>query len=230
MNSIISVKDVYRTYKLERSIIKVLRGLDLEVIKGEWLAMLGASGSGKTTLLNLIGGLEKPDSGKVLYDGVDIGLLSKRERCKLRLKKIGYVFQSYHLLPELSILENAALPARLDGVSAKIARHKAEELLVSVGLQDRLRHRPAEVSGGEQQRTAIARALANDPDLLLADEPTGNLDSATGEGILEIFKSLHNNRAITIIMVTHNNEVAGLSERVIKIKDGKMDSPEAVFL
>lgn len=226
MNNIISVKDVYRTYKLGRSLIKVLRGVDLEIVRGEWLAMLGASGSGKTTLLNLIGGLEKPDSGKVLYDGVDIGSLSKRDRCKLRLNKIGYVFQSYHLLPELSILENAALPARLDGRSAKVARAKAEELLVSMGLKDRLKHRPVEVSGGEQQRTAIARALVNDPDLLLADEPTGNLDSATGQGILEIFKSLHNNRARTIIMVTHNTEVAGLSERIIKIKDGKMDLPE----
>lgn len=229
MNNIISVKDVFLTYKLGRSLIKVLRGVDLEIVKGEWLAMLGASGSGKTTLLNLIGGLEKPDSGKVFYDGVDIGSLSKRDRCKLRLKKIGYVFQSYHLLPELSILENAALPARLDGKSAKIARVKAEELLVSMGLKDRLKHRPVEVSGGEQQRTAIARALVNDPDLLLADEPTGNLDSATGQGILEIFKSLHNNRARTIIMVTHNTEVAGLSERIIKIKDGKMDLPEVIL-
>ncbi|MEI6054592.1 MAG: ABC transporter ATP-binding protein [Lentisphaerota bacterium] len=229
MNNIISVKDVYRTYKLGRSLIKVLRGVDLEIVRGEWLAMLGASGSGKTTLLNLIGGLEKPDNGKIFYDGVDIGSLSKRDRCKLRLNKIGYVFQSYHLLPELSILENAALPARLDGKSAKIARTKAEELLVSMGLKDRLKHRPVEVSGGEQQRTAIARALVNDPDLLLADEPTGNLDSATGQGILEIFKSLHNNRARTIIMVTHNTEVAGLSERIIKIKDGKMDLPEVTL-
>lgn len=229
MNNIISVKDVYLTYKLGKALIKVLRGVDLEVVRGEWLAMLGASGSGKTTLLNLIGGLEKPDNGTVLYDGVDMGSLSKRDRCKLRLNKVGYVFQSYHLLPELSILENAALPARLDGRSAKIANAKAEELLVSMGLKDRLKHRPVEVSGGEQQRTAIARALVNDPDLLLADEPTGNLDSATGEGILEIFKSLHNNRARTIIMVTHNTEVAGLSERIIRIKDGKMDSPEAVI-
>ncbi|HBM16453.1 MAG TPA: hypothetical protein DD381_08970 [Lentisphaeria bacterium] len=226
MNSIISVQNVFRTYKLERSMISVLRGLDLEVLRGEWLAMLGASGSGKTTLLNLIGGLEKPDKGKVFYDGKDIGMLSKRDRCKLRLKKIGYVFQAYHLLPELSILENAALPARIGGISDKLAKIKAEEILISVGLKDRLKHRPAEVSGGEQQRTAIARALVNDPELLLTDEPTGNLDSATGEGILEIFKALHNNRTRTIIMVTHNNEVAALAERMIKIKDGKVDTPE----
>ena len=226
MNSIVSVKNVFRTYKLERSMISVLRGVDLEVQTGEWIALLGASGSGKTTLLNLIGGLEKPDSGKVFYDGHDLGAMSKRDRCKLRLKKIGYVFQSYHLLPELSVLENAALPGRISGLSYKSASAKAEELLVSVGLKDRLRHRPAEVSGGEQQRTAIARALVNDPDLLLADEPTGNLDSATGEGILEIFKALHNNRARTIIMVTHNNEVASLSERTIRIKDGKIAADE----
>lgn len=223
MNSLISVKDVFLTYKLEKSSIPVLRGLNLDINKNEWLCLLGASGSGKTTLLNLIGCLEHPDKGIITYNGVNVCDISKKSRSQLRIKNIGFIFQAYHLLPELNILENVKLPSMLSGCFGKRATEKAEELLVKVGLKERLRHRPSELSGGEQQRAAVARALINDPELVLADEPTGNLDSKTGDGILEIFKELHNNRARTIIMVTHNPEVAKLSDRIAVIKDGKIN-------
>ena len=223
MNNLISVKDVYLTYKLERNYIPVLRGLNLEVYRNEWLCLLGASGSGKTTLLNLIGCLEHPDKGTISYNGINVCDISKKSRSQLRIKNIGFIFQAYHLLPELNILENVKLPSMLNGCFGKKSTEKAEELLSRVGLKDRLRHRPAELSGGEQQRVAMARALINDPELVLADEPTGNLDSKTGEGILEIFKELHNNRARTIIMVTHNPEVAKLSDRVAVIRDGEIE-------
>ncbi len=224
MNNLISVKDVYRTYKLEKSYIPVLRGVDIDIYRNEWLCLLGASGSGKTTLLNLIGCLEHPDKGAITYNGVNVCNISKKARSRLRIKNIGFIFQAYHLLPELNILENVKLPSMLNGCFGKKAAEKAEALLVKVGLKERLKHRPAELSGGEQQRVAIARALVNDPELVLADEPTGNLDSKTGEGILEIFKELHNNRARTIIMVTHNPEVARLSDRIAVIRDGKIEN------
>lgn len=224
MNNLISVKDIYLTYKLEKSYIPVLRGLDLDINRNEWLCLLGASGSGKTTLLNLIGCLEHPDRGIITYNGIDVCRISKKMRGRFRIKNIGFIFQAYHLLPELNILENVKLPSMLNGCFGKKATEKAEDLLIKVGLKERLKHRPAELSGGEQQRAAIARALINDPELVLADEPTGNLDSRTGEGILEIFKELHNNKARTIIMVTHNPEVAKLSDRVAVIKDGKIEN------
>lgn len=223
MNSFISVKDVFRTYKLEKSYIPVLRGLSLDIYKNEWLCLLGASGSGKTTLLNLIGCLEHPDKGNIVYSGINVCGISRKARGLIRIKNIGFVFQAYHLLPELNVLENVKLPLMLNGGFGKETTKKAEELLVKVGLSERLMHRPAELSGGEQQRAAIARALINDPELILADEPTGNLDSNTGSEILEIFKDLHNNRARTIIMVTHNAEVAKLSDRTAVIKDGKIE-------
>ena len=223
MNDLISVKNIYRTYKLEKSYIPVLRGLDIDIYRNEWLCLLGSSGSGKTTLLNLIGCLEYPDKGIITYNGVNVCNVSRKARSLLRIKNIGFIFQAYHLLPELNVLENVKLPSMLNGCFGKKATEKAEDLLVKVGLKERLKHRPSELSGGEQQRVAIARALINDPKLVLADEPTGNLDSKTGEGILEIFKELHNSRARTIIMVTHNPEVARLSDRTAVIKDGKIE-------
>ena len=222
---LINVEKVVRTYKLGTSIIPVLKGINMSVKRGDWVAMLGTSGSGKTTLLNLIGCLEAPDSGRVVYDDVDIYSLSKKERSALRIKKIGFVFQSYHLLPELSVLENVKLPAMfLRSLRGKSVNERAEELLIKVGLKDRLKHRPSEISGGEQQRAAIARALMNDPELILADEPTGNLDSKSGSGILDIFNSLYKTEGKTIIMVTHNNEIANLANRTVVIKDGVLDT------
>ncbi|MCP4176733.1 MAG: ABC transporter ATP-binding protein [bacterium] len=221
-DNIIEVVDLFRTYKLGKTKISVLRGLNLEVKKGEWLGLLGASGSGKTTLLNLIGCLEKPDKGIITYNGINISNISKNARTKLRRKKIGFVFQSYHLLPELNVLENIKLPAMINGKFGKTSHDLAEKLLVEVGLKDRLKHRPAELSGGEQQRAAIARALINDPELILADEPTGNLDSKTGDEILELFQHLHDDSSKTIIMVTHNKGVAQLSDRIVEVLDGKI--------
>ncbi|HJO93705.1 MAG TPA: ABC transporter ATP-binding protein [Victivallales bacterium] len=221
-DKIVKIDDLFRTYKLGKAKISVLRGLNLEVEKGEWLGLLGASGSGKTTLLNLIGCLEKPDKGTIAYNGINISNISQNARTKLRRKKIGFVFQSYHLLPELNVLENVRLPAMINGKFGKTSNTLAENLLVSVGLQDRLTHRPTELSGGEQQRAAIARALVNDPELILADEPTGNLDSKTGDGILELFRRLHEDSSKTIIMVTHNKGVAQLSDRIVEVIDGKI--------
>jgi ABC-type lipoprotein export system ATPase subunit len=217
---ILSIQDVYRSYKICKTKIEVLRGVDLEIVKGEWLALLGASGSGKTTLLNLIGCLEKPDKGSIVYDKIQLTKLNRSARTKLRKSKFGFVFQTYHLLPELTVLENVKLAAMLDGKNIKTATLAANKLLAQVSLEHRLKHKPGELSGGEQQRAAIARALVNDPELILADEPTGNLDSKTGLEILEIFKELRNNYSKTIIMVTHNHEIAKFADRTVVIRDG----------
>ncbi len=221
--AVIELSGVKRTYRLGTVELEVLRGVDWSVRRGEWACLLGASGSGKTTLLNLIGALEKPDAGSIRVCGVDLMTLKRRSAALFRNRKLGFVFQAYHLLPELSILENVMLPARLAGVSNSAARHRAGELLARVGLEKRLRHRPAELSGGEQQRASIARALINDPELLLADEPTGNLDSATGNGILELFAGLRRERPeCSIVMITHNREIAALADHVSELRDGVM--------
>lgn len=219
--NIITVKNIHRTYKHEKTKIPVLRGINLSVKEGEWIALLGASGSGKTTLLNLIGCLEKPDEGSIFYREIDYLGLSKQSKTKLRCNKIGFVFQAYHLLPELTVLENVKLAAMLNGKNRQ-STDLANKILEQVGLNHRLSHHPGELSGGEQQRAAIARALVNNPELILADEPTGNLDSKTGEEILGIFKDLHSRHSKTIIMVTHNREIAQLANRTVVIKDGRI--------
>ncbi len=216
----LSVQDIHLTYKLGKTKINVLRGVNLDVAKGEWLALLGASGSGKTTLLNIIGCIEKPDKGIIKYNDTNLNQLSRFGRTKHRKAKIGFVFQAYHLLPELTVLENVRLAAMLNGVKLKDANNIAKKLLSQVGLEGRLKHKPGELSGGEQQRAAIARALVNDPELILADEPTGNLDSKTGTEILEVFEQLHKIYSKTIIMVTHGRETANYADRVVSIKDG----------
>jgi ABC-type lipoprotein export system ATPase subunit len=217
---ILRLIDLERFYKMGKCKIPVLRGVNLSVYEGEWVALLGASGSGKTTLLNLIGLLEKPDSGKIIYRDTDCSNLSKSASTVLRRKKIGFVFQSYHLLPEFTVVENVKLAAMLNGRTTKEATNKSKEILAYVGLSHRFNHRPGELSGGEQQRAAIARALINDPELILADEPTGNLDSKTGEEIIELFKELNTNHSKTILMVTHNKEIAEVANRTTVIKDG----------
>ena len=221
--NIIELRGVTRTYKLGREKLPVLRGVDWEIRRGEWACLLGASGSGKTTLLNLIGTLEQPDSGTIRIAGVDVWKLGRGEAARFRNRKIGFVFQAYHLLPELTVLENVMLPGNLAGLSRGEAKKRAVPLLETVGLSGRMRHRPSELSGGEQQRAAIARALLNEPELLLADEPTGNLDTHTGEAILELFtelRKLHPGRSI--MMITHNREIAKLADRTGELVDGRL--------
>ncbi len=222
---IVALRDVRRFYQVGDTRLDVLTGVNWEVRRGEWACLLGASGSGKTTLLHLIGALEKPDAGELRVAGVDLASMHRRPAAKFRNERLGFVFQAYHLLPELSIEENVMLPARIAGKPAAIARRRAAELLDRVGLSARLRHRPGELSGGEQQRAAIARALINEPELLLADEPTGNLDGKTGEGILKLFAELRAERPEqSIIMITHNREIAALADTVAELRDGTLST------
>lgn len=223
MNKEILLKavDLHKSYKIGKRDIRVLRGIDFSVNKNEWVAILGASGSGKTTLLNILGALETPDAGSVSCSDLSYSAMSRRSKATFRCEKIGFVFQSYHMFPELSILENVKLPAMFNrSNSAKIS---AEELLDKVGLSHRVDHKPTELSGGEQQRAAIARSLINSPDLILADEPTGNLDTHAGNEILDIFKGLHDSDLkTTIIMITHDLNVSEFADRKIILEDGKI--------
>ena len=220
MKKYIEAVDIQKTFHLGKHKVPVLRGASMSVDKSEWVALLGASGSGKTTLLDIIGTISRPDSGSLCIDGEDMKQYFGERLVAFRREKIGFVFQSFHLLPELSILENTMLPGLFSKKSKKELVARAEMLLEKVGLKERLMHRPNELSGGEQQRTAIARALINDPDLLLADEPTGNLDSRTGQTILSLFHTIHAEEKKTIIMVTHDETVAGAADRKVILKDG----------
>ncbi len=216
----LSVADIRKKFRIARHEVDVLKGVSFEVRQGEWAALLGASGSGKTTLLDIIGTISAPDSGNIEIDGINPANLSGGELVRFRRQRIGFVFQAYHIMPELNIRENVMLPMMLAGAKKSDCRKRAEELLELTGLSHRMTHRPNELSGGEQQRAAIARALINSPDLLLADEPTGNLDSVTGSGILDIFENIRQKRETTIVMVTHDRSVAALANRTITLKDG----------
>ncbi|MGN0870728.1 MAG: ABC transporter ATP-binding protein [Victivallales bacterium] len=218
----LSAEKISKSFKISSHKVEVLKSVSLTVEQGEWVALLGSSGSGKTTLLDIMGTISHPDSGSLQVGGVDVLALSSRETVTFRRHKIGFVFQAYHMLPELNICENVMLPSMLDGMSKKEAREKALALLERVGLAHRVRHRANELSGGEQQRAAIARSLMNSPELLLADEPTGNLDSVTGQGILDIFHELRSEGGMTIVMVTHDKYVAGLAGRTVELKDGML--------
>lgn len=218
---IIEVKDVYHSYKLGNNNLEILKGINFSMVKGQWCCLLGASGSGKTTLMNLIGGLEKPTKGIIKIANEDITKYSRNNTAKFRAEKIGFIFQSYHLLPEFTILENVAISGTLANKSWKSAKDKALTLLTAVGLENRVNHRPSELSGGEQQRAAIARALINDPELILADEPTGNLDGKTGDEILSLLEDIRKSRPnCSILMITHNREISKLANQTIEIKDG----------
>jgi len=202
--------------------LEVLQGIDLRVRRGEALVIVGASGAGKSTLLHLLGGLDAPSAGDVSLDGVSLFAMAGAARARLRNEQIGFVFQSYNLLPELDALENVCLPALMQPRSRDGVADRGRELLKAVGLGERLEHRPAELSGGEQQRVAVARALMNRPRLLLADEPTGNLDSKTGEAILDLLWRLRQESGTTLVMVTHDQHVATRGERVLEIADGRI--------
>lgn len=212
----IKLESIYKTFKP----VEVLKDINLEILDNEFVSIVGPSGAGKSTLLHLIGTLEKPDKGTVKYDDKDIYRLNDKELSNFRNKNIGFVFQFHHLLPEFSAIENVMLPALIAGISKEKATEKAERLLTELNLNHRLSHKPQELSGGEQQRVAIARALINDPEFLLADEPTGNLDSQNAEEVINLFKRLHTQANLTIILVTHQESFANISDRIIHIKDG----------
>jgi putative ABC transport system ATP-binding protein len=218
-NSVVKIQDVRKTYKMGEVEVRALQGVSFNIEKGEFISIMGPSGCGKSTLMHIIGCLDRPTSGKVRLDEFDVDKLDDNELAIIRNKKVGFVFQIFNLLPKLTALENVELPLVYSGFSAKDRRVKAGKLLELVGLKDRLNHKPTELSGGQAQRIAIARALVNSPSLILADEPTGNLDSKSGEEIIRLFAELNRN-GITIIVVTHDQDIASQSKRIVKLKDG----------
>jgi len=224
---ILKAENVHKAYRMGATRVKVLKGADLGVREGEFVAVIGASGSGKSTFLHILGALDRPNEGIVTFDSHDLNRMRARELNRFRNEMVGFVFQFYHLLDELNVLENVYLPAMVaQGLAGwlgtrRAAKARARELLETMGLQERIRHKPYQLSGGERQRVAIGRALMNKPRLLLADEPTGNLDSATGNGILEVFEQL-NQAGQTIVMVTHDERVARRAGRVIALADGRV--------
>jgi lipoprotein-releasing system ATP-binding protein len=219
---LVEARQLRKTYRMGRRTIEVLRGVDLILESGEFLAVRGASGAGKSTLLHLVGGLDTPTAGEIWIGGERLDRMSGAILSRFRNRKVGFVFQAYHLLPELNALENVCLPARMARVHANQAETAGRELLGRVGLGDRLDHRPYELSGGEQQRVAIARALINKPDLVLADEPTGNLDSRTGGEIIDLLCALREERGATLVVATHDGQVAGRAPRVLELVDGHL--------
>ena len=225
--AILSLRGVTRTYPTAQGGLTVLRGVDLDVMPGEVVGLIGPSGSGKSSLLHAAGLLERPTSGQVLIDGEDVGGLDERARTRLRLHRIGFVYQFHHLLPEFDALDNVALPMRIAGVREGEARRRATAQLTELGLGQRVTHQPAQLSGGEQQRVAIARALANSPRLLLADEPTGNLDPATSQAVFEALRELAKTTGVAALIATHNMELAGHMDRVFALKDGHLEQRAA---
>ena len=223
MKAIVKVQSVKKAYRMGKVIVPALRGVSFEVEEGEFLAVLGPSGSGKSTLLHLIGCLDRPDEGKIFIDGSDVLKLNDEELAELRLRKIGFVFQFFNLLPRLTAIRNVELPLLIAGVSEKEARERAMEMLRLVGLEARVNHRPTELSGGEQQRVAIARALINNPKIVLADEPTGNLDTKSGWEIVQLMKRLNKERGQTFIVVTHDPHIAETADRILYLKDGLIE-------
>lgn len=220
---LLSARAVTKSYDMGRRTLEVLRGVSLAVARAEFVALRGASGAGKSTLLHLFGGLDSPNAGEIWFAGRNIAHLAETELTRLRNQSIGFIFQAYHLLPELDALENVCLPARMARRPAALVEQRGRELLARVGLAERVEHRPYELSGGEQQRVAIARALINDPELILADEPTGNLDSHTGSEIIDLLCSLRAERDTTLIIATHDANVAARAPKVIQLVDGMIE-------
>jgi len=228
MSAILEVKDIKKSYYLGKIQVPALRGVSFEVKQGEFLAIFGPSGSGKSTLLHLMGGLDRPDQGEILIDGANLQKLHDNELAELRLKKIGFVFQFFNLLPRLTALRNVELPLTVAGLSEKETLEKAREMLKLMGLGARVDHKPSELSGGEQQRVAMARALINDPKIVLADEPTGNLDTKTGWELVELMQRLNKEKGQTFVMITHDPHIAETADRMIHLRDGLIEEIKEV--
>ena len=222
VEAIIKLENVWKTYQLDKVEISALRGVSLEIAPGGFVSIMGPSGSGKSTLLNMIGCLDIPTKGRVFLGGKDIARLSEDELAYLRGKTIGFVFQEFNILPNLTALENVTLPMVFQAIPLKEREEKAKEILSSVGLANRISHRSTELSGGERQRVAIARAFSNNPEMVIADEPTGNLDSVSGKKIMEILSNFHQKQGKTVVVVTHDPNIAGYSEQIINIHDGQI--------
>jgi len=223
MDTVVRTVGLTRRYKMGDAFVDALRGVDLAIARGESVALVGPSGSGKSTVLNLIGGLDRPTSGQVWINGIELSASDERTLTRHRRQQVGFVFQSFNLLPRLTAEENVALPLMFSGVPEKERRARAQTLLERVGLGPRLAHRPTQLSGGEQQRVAIARALVGRPALLLADEPTGNLDTAIGAEIMSLLKKLNQAEGLTLLVVTHDPEVAAFADRIVKLRDGQVE-------
>ena len=227
--SLIEIRDITKVYRMGGDIeVHALRGVSLQVDEGELLSIMGPSGSGKSTMMNVLGCLDQPTSGEYYLDGVDVKRLNDNALAEIRNRKIGFVFQTYNLLPRMTALQNVELPLIYRGVSGRERRRQVTEALEMVGLADRIHHRPNELSGGEQQRVAIARALATQPDIILADEPTGNLDSRSGAELMTIFQRLNREMGITVVFVTHDPDIAAHTRRIVQLLDGKIVTDEPV--
>ena len=224
MDVVVRAVGLARRFKMGNAFVDALRGVDLSIERGEFVALVGPSGSGKSTVLNLIGGLDRPTGGEVWIDGVELGATDERTLTRHRREHVGFVFQTFNLLPRLTAKENVALPLMFSGVPRRERLDRARTLLENVGLGQRLTHRPGQLSGGEQQRVAIARALVGHPALLLADEPTGNLDTTTGAEIMALLKDLNQERQLTVLVVTHDPEVASFADRIVTLRDGRVQT------
>ncbi|MCE2440083.1 MAG: ABC transporter ATP-binding protein [Candidatus Latescibacteria bacterium] len=221
--AVVRTQDVKKVYEMGDVQVAALKGVDIEIEQGEYISIMGPSGSGKTTLFNMVGGLDKPSDGKVYIDDVDVAQLDAYELAWLRCRKIGYIFQTFNLIPVMTALENVTLPMVFAGLTSDEARDKGVELLKKVGLGDRVSHKPFELSGGQQQRVAVARAFANDPALILADEPTGNLDLRTGTEIIELLRQMNKDSGVTVVSATHDHKMLSVSDRVVWVRDGRVD-------